>query len=149
MVVQPRADSEAIAKAREALREKLKELEAQQSAPSAAASRPPLVVTTPPTKPPPAAAPVTAPPEPNPALSPAEQKKQDAAAARAQKGAQRRAEKAGAYNRPTRFPVIDAPPVPFSADKQSRLAELLRKYQTDELTPEQYHEARAKIIAEP
>jgi hypothetical protein len=149
MVVQPRADSEAIAKAREALREKLKELEAQQSAPSAAAPPPPRVVTTPPSEPPPAAAPVASSSEPNPALSPAEQKKQDAAAARAQKEAQRRADKAPAYNRPIRFQPIDAPPVPFSADKQTRLAELLRKYQADELTPEQYHEARAKIVAEP
>jgi hypothetical protein len=101
------------------------------------------------TTPPPTAAPVTAPSEPNPALSPAEQKKQAAAEAKAQKEAQRRAEKATAANRTTRFPPTEAPPVPFSADKQSRLAELLRKYQADELTPEQYHAERARILAEP
>jgi flagellar biosynthesis GTPase FlhF len=47
------------------------------------------------------------------------------------------------------FKPIEAPPLPISADKQQRLAELLRKYKVDELTPEQYHQERAKILAEP
>jgi hypothetical protein len=49
----------------------------------------------------------------------------------------------------TVFTPIKAPPLPISADKQSRLADLLRKYQADQLTPEQYHQQRAKILAEP
>ena len=49
----------------------------------------------------------------------------------------------------TVFQPIEVPPLPISADKQQRLAELLRKYRADELTPEQYHEERAKVLAEP
>jgi ribonuclease E len=42
-----------------------------------------------------------------------------------------------------------APPLPISADKQQRLADLLVKYKADQITPEQYHTQRAAIIAEP
>jgi hypothetical protein len=44
---------------------------------------------------------------------------------------------------------IESPPLPISADKEQRLTELLRKYKADELSPEQYHQERAKILAEP
>jgi len=44
---------------------------------------------------------------------------------------------------------IEGPPLPLSADKQQRLAELLQKYKADQITPEQYHTERAKILAEP
>jgi hypothetical protein len=33
--------------------------------------------------------------------------------------------------------------------KDEKLAELLRKYKADELSPREYHEQRAKILAEP
>ena len=33
--------------------------------------------------------------------------------------------------------------------RAQRLAELLRRYQADEITPLEYHTERAKIIAEP
>jgi hypothetical protein len=49
----------------------------------------------------------------------------------------------------TQFPAIQAPPLPINADKQGRLNELLRKYRADEISPEQYHVERAKILAEP
>lgn len=44
---------------------------------------------------------------------------------------------------PAAVPAID----PNS--KQGRLAELLRKYKADEITPQDYHLSRAKIVAEP
>jgi hypothetical protein len=44
---------------------------------------------------------------------------------------------------------IETPPLPISADKEQRLKELLQKYRTEEITPEQYHKERAKILAEP
>jgi hypothetical protein len=47
------------------------------------------------------------------------------------------------------FPPIQGPPPAISADKQGRLDELLRKYRADQITPEEYHQQRAKIIAEP
>jgi len=47
------------------------------------------------------------------------------------------------------FRPIEGPALNISADKQQRLAELLRRYQADEVTPAQYHEERAKILAQP
>lgn len=47
------------------------------------------------------------------------------------------------------FTPIVAPPLPISVEKQQKLGDLLRKYQADEITPEQYHEQRAKILAGP
>lgn len=38
---------------------------------------------------------------------------------------------------------------PEISSKQSRLAELLRRYKADEITPRDYHLERAKIVAEP
>jgi hypothetical protein len=47
------------------------------------------------------------------------------------------------------FPPVEGPPLPISAAKDQRLQELLRRYKADEITPEQYHQQRAKILAEP
>ena len=47
------------------------------------------------------------------------------------------------------FQPLPVPVLPLSGDKQQKLAELLRKYRADEITPEQYHTERAKILAEP
>jgi hypothetical protein len=47
------------------------------------------------------------------------------------------------------FPPLASPALPISADKDARLKELLSKYQADQITPEEYHAARAKILAEP
>jgi len=44
------------------------------------------------------------------------------------------------------FPPIEKPASPLSSDQQQKLAELLKRYQADELTPEEYHRERAKII---
>jgi hypothetical protein len=43
---------------------------------------------------------------------------------------------------------MEAPMSPLSGSKQDRLAELLRRYKIDEITPQEYHQQRAKIIAE-
>jgi len=47
------------------------------------------------------------------------------------------------------FPPIQGPPPSIPADKQQRLTELLRKYKAEEITPEEYHVQRAKIMGEP
>lgn len=44
---------------------------------------------------------------------------------------------------------MPAPALPISASKESRLQALLQKYMTDQLTPEEYHQQRAAILAEP
>ncbi len=46
-------------------------------------------------------------------------------------------------------PVVEPVPLPISAEKQRRLAELLTKYKADLITPEEYHRERARILAEP
>ena len=45
-------------------------------------------------------------------------------------------------------PIL-APPLPISAAKEAQLLGLLERYKADEITPEQYHTERAKILAEP
>jgi hypothetical protein len=123
-------DSESIAKAREALRQKMKELEAQPPAQTTAPAR--------------AAAPASA------AAKPAEAKPQATASKPEVKPTAEKATKspAAVKNAPA-FPPIQAPPPTVSADKQQRLADLLRKYKAEELTPEEYHQQRAKIMSEP
>jgi hypothetical protein len=50
---------------------------------------------------------------------------------------------------PPVFTPMLAPASPLPADKASRLAELLRRYKADEITPDEYHQQRAAILAEP
>ena len=45
-------------------------------------------------------------------------------------------------------PIV-APPLPISPAKQAQLQGLLERYKADEITPEQYHTERAKILAGP
>ena len=47
------------------------------------------------------------------------------------------------------FPPLKGPPPAVAADKEQRLQELLRKNRADQVTPEEYHQQRAKILAEP
>jgi hypothetical protein len=44
---------------------------------------------------------------------------------------------------------VSAPPLPISTAKQQRLQALLDKYKADQLTPDEYHQQRAAILAEP
>jgi hypothetical protein len=44
---------------------------------------------------------------------------------------------------------IAAPPLPISAGKEARLQALLEKYKADQITPDEYHQQRAAILAEP
>jgi len=96
-------------------------------------------------------APVAAQPEPAPAATPS-------ALIEAERAAQQQAvttPKAGKKSKKTamtpaaQLPGVQGPPLPISADKQKRLADLLGRYQADEITPAQYHQERAKILAEP
>jgi hypothetical protein len=126
------ANPESIDKAREALRAKMKELEGQQPAPAAAPA------------PASAAAPAVA--KPTPAVKPAPTEVPETTAVPA-------AQPEKPPKKPTKavltFPTIPGPPPAISADKQQRLADLLRKYKADEITPEEYHQQRAKIMGEP
>lgn len=55
---------------------------------------------------------------------------------------------------PTKAPAqtvltMPAPPTGLSATKQEKLDHLLQLYRADQITPEEYHDQRAKILAEP
>ena len=46
------------------------------------------------------------------------------------------------------LPALQGPPTGLSPEKQQKLDEILQLYKADQLTPEQYHEKRAKILEE-
>lgn len=167
--VPARGDDEATARARAALREKMRELDAQKA--STRAPAPPAQVVAPTPAPQPVA-PVAAPaPAPAPVAAPIAQstfaptgQPEDEATARTraalrQKMAELDAQQLGgrpaaAYAGPVaqpspEFKPITAPPLPISGPKEMRLAELLRQYKADLITPNVYHKERAKILAEP
>ena len=50
---------------------------------------------------------------------------------------------------PGEYKPLVAPASPFNAAKEAQLAELLQKYRADQITPEQYHAERAKILGTP
>jgi hypothetical protein len=47
------------------------------------------------------------------------------------------------------FAPMVAPPTSLSSSKEAQLADLTRRYKADQVTPEEYHKERAKLIAEP
>jgi hypothetical protein len=120
----PTADPESMARAREAMRQKLKELESTPAPAPAVTPEPPkpTVAVAPP---PPASTPE---PAPKPVAKPA----------------QNLAPVATSTYKP-----IEAPASPFSSAKQAKLSELLARYRADAITAQEYHAQRAAIIAEP
>jgi hypothetical protein len=189
-VLAPAADPEAVTKAREALHQKMQELEAKPAVASQPAPPmtppPPVAATTPP--PPPVAAPAQ-PPKPAETSAPAADlfprgadpdsiaKARDAmrqkmdqlpaeppqtvpvtlvkAPAPPQPNAPRVSEPPVTPKPPKTkpkgsldFPQLDSPPLPISADKQQQLNALLQRYRSDQITPEQYHAERAKILGD-
>ena len=149
------ADTDAQAKAREELRKKMAELDAQEK------GLPAPTPTTPP-------APVKVSPD-QPTYAPVLQTADDEATARAraatrQKIAELEAQQSAGKPAPAdagpakgqvasepkpEFKSVAAPPLPISGSKEARLAELLRRYKADEITPDEYHRQRAKTLAEP
>jgi len=205
VVTTPPVDSEAVARAREAVRKKMQELQVQP-VPETRTPAPPVVVKPPHTSqpppqttstptpsavvrtaPPPAPAPPTvtptspspqvAPPPVTPAPQPVVHQPEvpppapaptpaPAAAPSSTSTDRQTAEQAAQNQAKTKpattkappktttapahpFRPIEGPPLNISAEKQQRLAELLRRYQADEVTPAQYHQERAKILAQP
>jgi hypothetical protein len=70
----------------------------------------------------------------------------DSEKAEAAAQAERRAKYKSAVT-PGAFQPIESPALPISNEKQQRLAELLKKYRADQLSPEEYHQERSKILA--
>jgi hypothetical protein len=128
--VSPVMDQKSIDKARETLHQQMTELENQPPAATAALIPSPKMA------------------DSQPGQKPVEAKAQETVG---KPQVQPKAEKAlikPAKGAPALTP-IQAPPPAISADKGARLAELLRKYKADEITPEEYHKQRTKILSEP
>ena len=177
----PAADTEADARLREALRQKIAEMNAPQAAPTAPAAPttpatpvtpPPVVppVTPAPVAPPVAPAPVVTASVPAPAPNITATVEDDAQTARLREAVRARIAEENSKSAVTvpqttitqgsdLNPAVStvkvvaptptvAPPLPVPSSKEDRLAQLLRQYKADEITPEQYHQQRAKILAE-
>ncbi len=51
------------------------------------------------------------------------------------------------FSKTLNFPPLEGPPLPISGEKQQQLAILLQKYKADQISPEEYHAERAKILS--
>jgi hypothetical protein len=132
LVAPPPVDSETITKAREALRQKMNELDMQPAsfvAAPASVGQPQPVAGQPASVVAPAIQPLAMPAPAPTALAPTKANKRNQFL--------------------QSFPPLQSPLPAIGADKEQRLQELLRKYRADQITPEQYHQERAKILAEP
>jgi hypothetical protein len=126
----PGGDREATARFLEAMRQRMQEVLAQTSAERSAAAT---------------AEALRKPASPNIALAQVGSRPDAGASVRQKK-------KAGAgvnSNKMPIFPPLEGPASALSLDKQQGLAELLDKYRRDEITPEDYHAQRSKILARP
>jgi hypothetical protein len=161
-----RPDSEKVAKARMALEEKMRELNAPGSEPGqpAVASQPPVtrpvVATQAPANP---APPVHRTPEVSSTSQPPSTEMREMTEPlptpppvrrTAQPQPKPEVSKKPRQTTPTPEPrplyaLPKGPPPPVSAEKVEKLSILLQQYQADRITPEQYHQERAKILAGP
>jgi hypothetical protein len=157
------SSTDALEKARKALHQKMSDLNTQQPQGAAAQSGQPVAfqpVADTASAPPPQAAraatgaasqtgvPATA---RDAAISAAVM---DARARQQQEAKMRKDEAAGkpsepAVGAPGVLAPLFPPPMPISGSKEQRLRELLYRYTNDQISPEQYHQQRAKILAEP
>jgi hypothetical protein len=126
LAMPPSADPDKLAQAREALRQRMIELESQPPATS------PTIATTP----------TQTPGQPSQVQGSDQQ-------SHAMVVQPKRAPKPPVIRDTRGFTRLEGPPSPFSPEKQQRLTALLQRYEADQVTPEQYHQQRAKILAEP
>jgi hypothetical protein len=161
-----RPDSEKVAKARQALEEKMRELDAQGTQPAVVSqptvSQQPAVAAEPvkrgyhtpeisSTPQPRDSAQTSLANEPLPTPPPVTPVHKVNRSEQVQQSTPPRA------NRPTEpkpgpaprqvYALPPGPPAPVSADKVQKLNTLLQQYQADRITPEQYQQERAKILA--
>ena len=166
-----RPDSDRIAKAREAMEAKMKELNTQGGEATVASQ--PAAVSPPPANRPAATQPTVAkqrPPattstrapeisstsrpitssetsEPLPAPPP-RKRAPEPESKQPKKSKKPRESRPTPESRPM-YALPQGPPPPVSAEKLAKLNALLQQYDADRITPEQYHQERAKILAGP
>lgn len=156
------SSTDALEKARKALHQKMSDLNAQQPQGAAAQSGQPVALQ-------PVADTASAPPQAARAATGAASQTgapatardaaisaavMDAKARQQQEAKMRKEEAAGkpsepAVEAPGVLAPLFPPPMPISGSKEQRLRELLYRYTNDQISPEQYHQQRAKILAEP
>jgi translation initiation factor IF-2 len=163
-------DAESISKARDAMHQKVQELESPPpaTAPGAAASATPVAVTVQPpaaTPEPPAATapapesaaaqfapePIAAiPPQADPALIDKARDSMRKKLAEFPPGQEAEVSMpSGSAPKPkSGLKPLEPPALGISAEKQQRLSALLQRYKSDQITPEQYHAERAKVLAQ-
>lgn len=66
---------------------------------------------------------------------------------KAEESAESRKARVAGFNKNPNFPKLEGPPLPITPEKQQQLANLLQKYKADQITPEEYHAERAKILS--
>jgi hypothetical protein len=175
-VTASRPDSEKVAKARQALEEKMRELDSQGTQPAVVSqptvsqpavetprvSRPVVASQPPPAKPvfhtpeigstsqPRVSTQTSDSNEPLPTPPPVNKvhKSEQAKQATRPKPNRPTEPKPGLAPRQV-YALPSGPPAPVSADKVQKLNILLQQYQADRVTPEQYQQERAKILAGP
>lgn len=135
------ADADVESKLREALRQKMNELDAQ---PAQAVPQPAVAAPSPQKKK--APAPVT---KPAPTARPTPPAQWTPATAAQPAPAPQSPTKPKVIKGQQPLPPIEGPPPSVTSDKEQRLQELSAKYKADQITPEEYHQQRAKILAEP
>lgn len=153
LVVPKSADDEVIAKAREAARQKVEELE-RESKPVATAPKPATESKAPKAEVKPVEkAPVATTSSPKSATAAAQSPKDSTTTTTAATPAKTQQPTPSKVQEPrkTTTPQLqpfERTPLPISEDRQQKLADLLKRYMADELTPEQYHAERGKILKE-
>ncbi len=140
------------AKLREAVEQKWQEVQKSGSVPQSgadvyqplpanvAAPQTPVVM--------PASAPATKPSTTKSAKAPAVEKPKQTKTEMEQKALSKAVEKPVVAKAPSGFAPLVGPALPVTASQQEQLNNLLQLYQTDQITPEQYHDQRAKILGE-
>ena len=132
------ADNDAQAAARAALNQKMQELDEQEAATNSV-TLPVITI-----------APVVAAPEQT--SHPVETQPAPTAQVQAPAAAPTPTPSAADVNYPGKelgLKPIEAPAPPISADKQAQLQALLAKYMADQVSPEEYQQQRAAILAQP
>ena len=132
------ADNDAQAAARAALNQKMQELDEQEAATNSV-TLPVITI-----------APVVAAPEQT--RHPVETQPAPTAQVQAPAAAPTPTPSAADVNYPGKelgLKPIEAPAPPISADKQAQLQALLAKYMADQVSPEEYQQQRAAILAQP
>jgi hypothetical protein len=142
-------DSPAVAKARDAMRQRIAEIDPQPDVPRADPFAPTTAARQPEFRAVPGPSATIALPSPPPQEPPAFRTAQDQLPSSTQVVIPKRKAPRQPTVAPSAFPPFDPVAPRVTGSKAEQLQRLLERYRADEVTPQQYHEQRARILAEP